>query len=473
MTQIQRLIDQVIDRVNVNLREPPFDAGPYVRNLIPLNQFSRFYAFYGLTSYHPIRFKFHKSSLAGSYFLGKCSVDHSILYKSDIRGDELKVQGQTFKCCNLQIPIHEDEEIRIKDSFLIKSLVHSNSHDLENPEEFMIRNTIAMHYANIHGAPTRGCFIGPFGTIDLTTFHNCLVGTYSYVQTGELNHHRIPDGQIWIRSTDAFNFLYRFPPEVLKRYIHVEPGSMPTGLFMEFMENRERDFEAAFYTLHTIPPIPVPLGATLNRYAVVRGKTVLSENVLVAQRAYLEDAWLGKGSNVQENCYIIRSRLDGYNVTAHGGKVMDAHIHPNTFVGFNAFLHGTPEFPLTVGSDCIVMPHTIVDLEEPVTVPPGHLVWGCIRNGKDLETHSIALDELSKRSGEVRVGDMVFQGSGAMFVSAFRHRVEHILESNGAMYDGENNRGHAQKGSRISFNIIQPYPEGDLLGLYPSMEIRP
>ena len=471
--RIQDLIGQIVDRVNVNLREPPFDVGPYVCNLIPLNQFSRFYAFYGLTFYHPVRFRFHRSSLAGSYFLGKCSIDHSILYKSDIRGDELKTKGETFKCGEMVIPIHEDEEIHIRDSFLIKSLVHSNSHDPENPEEFLIRNTVSMHYANIHGAPVRGCFLGPFATVDLTNLHNCVVGTYSYVQAGELTHHHVGDGQIWIRSADAFNFLYKFPPGLLKRYIHVEQGSMPTGMFMEFMEAREGDFESAFHTLHTIPPIHVPLGAALSRYSVVRGKTTLSENVLIAQRAYLDDAWLGKGSNVQENCYVIRSRLEGNNVTAHGGKIVDAHVHQNVFVGFNAFLHGTPESPLTVGEECIVMPHTIVDLEEPVEIPPAHLVWGYVRNRSDLETHSIALDKLSRCEGEVRLGEMVFQGSGAKFVDAFRHRIEHILESNGARYDGERNRGHAQKGSRISFNLIQPYPEGDLMGMYPNIEICP
>ena len=473
MMRIQELIGQIIDRVNVNLREPPFDVEPYVSNLISLNQFTRFYAFYGMSSFHPIRFRFHRSSLAGSYFLGKCSVDHSILYKSDIRGDELKTKGHIFKCGDMRIPVREDEEIRIKDSFLIKSLVHSNSHDPENPEEFLIRNTVSMHYANIHGAPAKGCFIGPFGTADLTTLNNCVLGTYSYVQAGELTHHHVADGQIWVRSPDAFNFLYRFPPDVLKRYIHIIPGSMPTGLFMEFMENRERDFESAFHTLNTIPLIHIPLGAALSRYAVVRGKTTLSENVLVAQRAYLEDAWLGRGSNAQENCYIIRSRLEGNNVTAHGGKVIDAHIHKNVFMGFNAFLHGTPGSPLTVGEDCIVMPHTIIDLDEPLAVPPAHLVWGYIRNREDLDRHSIALDKLSQCNGEIRVGEMAFQGSGAAFVDAFKHRVEHILESNGAKFDGECNRGHAQKGQCISFNIIQPYPDGNLMGLYPTIEICP
>jgi hypothetical protein len=68
---------------------------------------------------------------------------------------------------------------------------------------------------------------------------------------------------------------------------------------------------------------------------------------------------------------------------------------------------------------------------------------------------------------------MVFRGSGAAFVKAFRHRIEHILEANGAFCDGDQGLGHAQKGQNISYNIIQPYPEGRLKGLYPTIEIKP
>lgn len=90
MKQIESLIDRVIRRVNVNLREPAFDAGPYMRTVVPLPQFLKFYAFCGLTRHLPLHFRFTRSSLAGSYFLGKCLVDSSVLYKSDIRSDELK-----------------------------------------------------------------------------------------------------------------------------------------------------------------------------------------------------------------------------------------------------------------------------------------------------------------------------------------------------------------------------------------------
>ncbi len=58
-------------------------------------------------------------------------------------------------------------------------------------------------------------------------------------------------------------------------------------------------------------------------------------------------------------------------------------------------------------------------------------------------------------------------------MAAFQHRIDHILEANGAFFDGTRNRGHAQKNQNISFNTIQPYPDGDLQGLYPTIIIQP
>lgn len=473
MKELEKLADRIIDRVNINLREPAFDVGPYVRGVIPWYQFSRFYAFYGLSSHHRLHFHFNRSSLAGSYFLGKCVVDYSVLYKSDIRGDELKCSGDLFRSEGLDIPLHDDEVIRIKDSFLIKNLVHNNSHDPESPEEFRIQNTVSMHYANIHGAPVEGSFLGAFATIDLTTVHDCVVRPFAYVQVGELSHSSIEAGQIWIRSEHCFDFGYRFPQEVLERYICHEPGQVPTGVFMTFVEQRKTDFEQVFNVVASKPAISVPRGASLSRYAVVKGTTRISENVLVAQRAYLEDAYLGPGSNAQENCYVIQSHLEGKNIMAHGSKVMHVWLGEQVFVGFNAFVRAKQDCELRIGEGSIVMPHTIIDLEEPVEVPPEHLVWGYIRSRSDLAEHSLPLETLARSSREIRVGGMRFQGSGAEFVKAFQHRIEHILEANGAYYDGVRNHGHAQRGQNISFNIIQPYPEGSLEGLYPMMDIRP
>jgi hypothetical protein len=160
-------------------------------------------------------------------------------------------------------------------------------------------------------------------------------------------------------------------------------------------------------------------------------------------------------------------------VTAHGAKIIEADMGKNIFVGFNCFLRGRVNSRLTIGDGSIVMPHTIIDITKPLTIPPGHLVWGLITNRKELETNSMALKDFSKiKDGQIK-GNMSFEGSGAGFVTAFRDRIHHILEANGAFFDGKKNRGHAQKNQNISFNTIQPYPDGELQGLYPAIVIQP
>ncbi|MBR9982276.1 MAG: transferase [Desulfatitalea sp.] len=473
MERLHELLERVIQRVNVNLREPLFDVGPYVRGLIPWQQLVKFYAFYGITPYHPLNFHFSRSNLSGSYFLGKCHVSDSILYKSDIRGDELKRKGDIFKYEEFEIPLHEDETIRIKDSFLIKTLVHSNSHDPETLEDFIIQNTVSTHYANIHGSDVEGCFMGPFSTVDLTTLHDCVIGAYVYVQAGELTHRQLPAGTVWVRNGNHFDFAYRHDPEVLKRYIRFDSGKPPEGIFMDFVEQRKEDFQRIFDVVNLESPFSIPEGASLNRYAVIRPKTQIGNNVLVAQRAYIENSWMGNGANAQENCYILHSRLNGHNVTAHGAKIIHAELGEKVFVGFNSFLQGTSEHRLSIGAGSIVMPHTIVDLAGPVAIPGDHLVWGFIRNQADVATNSAPLSELAAVSGPFQRGAMRFSGDGKMFVEGFQHRIEHILEANGAYCDGACQRGHAQQSQSISFNLIQPYPEGELKGLYPTIDILP
>jgi hypothetical protein len=91
MNQLEKLFDRIIGKVKISLRESNFDAKEYLKYLqdyIPLRQLVKFYAFYGVTARHPFNFHFNRSNLAGSYFLGNCTVDNAILYKSDIRGDE-------------------------------------------------------------------------------------------------------------------------------------------------------------------------------------------------------------------------------------------------------------------------------------------------------------------------------------------------------------------------------------------------
>ncbi len=473
MKELFKLFDRIIQRVNINLREMAFDATPYVSQLIRLEHMLKFYAFYGITPNHPLSLEFQHSSLAGSYFLGKCRTTNSILYKSDIRGDELKKKGDVLRYQDFEIHMTKDEMIDIEDSILIKTLVHNYSHDPETIEKFFIHNTVSTQYANIHGSPSEGCFVGPFATVDLTTQTDCVIGAYSYIQAGEISHLNIDPGTIWVRGGEKFNFLYRHPAEALRRYIHFEAGQAPKGIFMEFVEARKHEFQRIFDVVHIEPSVPVPNTASLDRYAVVRPKTRINENVLVSQRAYLQNAWMGKGANAQENCYIINSRLEGYNVTAHGAKIIDADLGENVFVGFNSFLHGKPECRLNIGRDSVIMPHTIIDTDRPLAVPAGRLVWGLITDEASFEANSMSLEAFSRIERPFCQGDMCFEGKGAAFVKAFKDRIHHILEANGAFFDGEKNKGHAQKNQNISFNTIQPYPKGKLEGLYPTILIKP
>jgi carbonic anhydrase/acetyltransferase-like protein (isoleucine patch superfamily) len=476
MNQLEKLFDRITGRVNISLREINFDAAGYLKYLqdyIPLRQLVKFYAFYGVTARHPFNFHFSRSNLAGSYFLGNCQVDNSILYKSDIRGDELKSKGDTINYHGVDFTLDLDEKIRIQDSILIKTLVHNCSNDPANPELFLIKNAASTPYANIHGSSVEGCFLGPFATADLTRLHGCILGTYAYVQAGELWKQQISNGRIWIRNNDNFEFSYAFSPKVLDRYIHFKIGQQPTGIFIDFIRKRKEEFQRIFDAVHLKTPAMVPKSASLSRYAVVRPSTHIGENVLVAQRAYLENAFLGNGANAQENCYIINSRLDGKNVTAHGAKLVHTRLAKNVFVGFNAFLRGTADCQLNISKGSIVMPHTIIDLRQPVTIPPDHLVWGYIQKPNDLKDHTLSLKKLAAVRRQRIIKNMKFRGDGAAFVRTFRHRIQHILEANGAYFDGKKNRGHAQQEQNISFNIIQAYPMGPKKGLFPTLDIQP
>ena len=472
MNALEKLLSRITQRVNINLRELRYDASPYLEGLIPDTQLVKFHGFYGITPHHPLDYHFKNCSLAGSYFLGKCRAVNSILYKSDIRGDELKKKGDLFWFKQFEIPLTRDESIQIENSFLIKTLVHSHSHDPETLERFTIGNTVSAHYANIHGSPTDGSFLGPFATIDRTTMNDCVVGAFAYIKTGEISHLKIDPGTVWIRNPGRFNFLYRYPPEKLHSYIHFNPGDRPRGAFMDFVEACKKDFQDLFNRVDIIPSVPIPPNASLDRFAVIKPRTHIGENVLVAQRAYLQNAWLGLGTNVQENGCVIDSHLEGYNVVAHGAKVIETDLGRNAFVGYNSFLRGRRGSRLTIHGENIILPHTIIDSRGPISIPPGLLVWGLITSQADLETNSIALDALSKIRSGFSKGHMTFEGDGAAFAGELRNRILHTLAVNGAFYDGSNDKGHAQKNQKISFNTIQPYTGGNRAGIYPTIIIR-
>ncbi len=470
MDQLKQLNERIIRRVNVNLSEFDFNTEDFVTNALDYDKMLKFYAFYGITSQHPIYFHFRNSNIAGSYFLGKCHASRSAIYKSDIRGDELKRKGDNVRYVK-NVPLVEDEVITIKDSLLYKTLVHSNSHNLESPEEFGIKNTISAHYVNIHGSTLEGCFLGPFATVDLMNLHSCIVGEFSYVQAGELFHRKINPGTIWIRSPN-FEFKYKFKKEILANYVGVNSAHQPRGVIYDFVSKLDSDYEKLFDVVN-LEPIKVPDSSAVNRYAVVKGKIQIGENVLVSQRAFLDNAVMGDGSNAQENTYIINSTLEGNCITAHGGKIIHSNIGLDSFVGFNSFLNGKPEARITIGEGCVVMPHTIIDPSAAIIIPDEHLIWGFIGSQDDIKDHTIALDDLAEVRDQLKIGKMVFNGKGSVFIDAFKRRIGQILLANGALFKDEENRGHAQDDQNISFNTIQPYRTGERKGLYPSIRINP
>ena len=470
MSQLQRLSNRIISRVNANLQEFEFDTEPFVNSALDHEKMLEFYAFYGITSHHPIYFHFKNSNIAGSYFLGKCHVGRSAIYKSDVRGDELKRKGDCIKSAK-NIPLVEDEMISILDSLLYKTLVHSNSHNPESPEAFIIRNTISGHYANIHGSTLEGCFLGPFATVDLMNLHSCIVGEFSYVQVGELFHRKIDPGTVWIKSPH-FEFKYKFKNSILENFVGVNDAHQPRGVIYDFVRSRDQEFERLFEVMH-LEPFKAPDSSAINRYAVIKGKTRIGENVLVAQRSLLQNATMGDGSNAQENSYIINSVLEGNCITAHGGKIIHADIGQECFVGFNSFLNGGPDARIQIGEGCIVMPHTIISPSMPIQIPSEHLVWGYIQSPEDLATHTISLDALAEVRESLTIGKMTFSGKGSVFIGSFKDRLKKILSDNGALYKNEENRGHAQDDQNISYNIIQPYRTGERKGLYPSIRIKP
>ena len=238
MNQLKQLNDRIISRVNANLNELSFDTEKFVSKTLDYDKMLKFYAFYGITSHHPIYFDFKNSNIAGSYFLGKCHVGRSAIYKSDIRGDELKRKGDNIECSK-NIPLVKDEIITIRDSLLYKTLVHSHSHNPESPEEFSIRNTISAHYSNIHGSTIVGCFLGAFATVDLMNLHACVIGEFSYIQAGELFHKKIEPGTVWVKNSD-FNLKYRFEKDTLNNYVGVNASYQPKGILYDFVKEREK-----------------------------------------------------------------------------------------------------------------------------------------------------------------------------------------------------------------------------------------
>ncbi|NCC26238.1 MAG: transferase, partial [Deltaproteobacteria bacterium] len=322
MKALERLVEHIANRVAINLRNRPVSVRACIKESLPLDHRALYYAFYALSANHPVHLEFQHSNLAGSYFLGKCEVERSVLYKTDVRGDELKHKGDIVKLEQGEVQLYTDEVIAIRHSALVKTLVHNHTHDPENLERFDIVNTLALHYANIHGSPVVGCFLGPFATVDLSVCHHCVIGEFGYVQTPDLSNMNVEPGRIWIKYPGLFEFNYVHDPKKLAPYISLDKNSKPHGILMDFFEDRKEDFVPIYSSVQPELDIDIPKNAFVSPYAVIKGNCSIGEKVLVAQRAYIENSTLGPGANAQEHCYIINSVYEGDNITAHGGKVI-------------------------------------------------------------------------------------------------------------------------------------------------------
>ena len=469
MKQFFLLVERIINRVNASLREHNFSVDAYINAVNDPRKMLEYYAAYAVTSKHPLRLQFKESNIAGSYFLGKCYVHDSVVYKSDLRGDELKRKGDLVTW-DKQLPLTEDESILIRNSFLFRTLIHSHSHNIAMPEEMFVRNSVAAHYSNIHGSTLEGCYLGIFATVDQMSLQSCVIGDFSYLQMGELFHRVIDPGTVWIER-NGFSFHYTLPPEILRRYVAFDDNHRPCGILFDFVDSKKHDFDR-IYDSGKLGKLRIPASSAVNRFSLIKGKTKIGENVLVSQRAYLDNADMGYGSNAQENTFIVHSKLSGHDITAHGAKIIHSQVGENVFVAFNSFLNGKPEAPISIGTGCIIMPHTIIDSKEAIVIPENHLVWGFIGSRQDMASHSVALDVLSASQG-LEIGGMIFSGDGKLFVDGFRATTHHILEDNGAFYSKGKNRGHAQNHQSSAINIIQPYRIGPRRGLYPAISIEP
>ncbi|MCK7505453.1 MAG: hypothetical protein MZV70_16140 [Desulfobacterales bacterium] len=121
------------------------------------------------------------------------------------------------------------------------------------------------------------------------------------------------------------------------------------------------------------------------------------------------------------------------------------------------------------------MPHTIIDLKEPVSIPPDHLVWGFVTSPDDLRLHSISLADSRRPSPRMNT-------IGTMEFCRLRRQVRRGVSASGSTISWKptapistagRTRATPRKGQNIAYNIIQPYPMGAQKGIYPTIDIQP
>jgi len=463
---LEELFERIQARVRAEVKGVVFELGDLFESDMVRPAHHR-PAVYARTADHTQALRLSGVSAGGSYLLGRLDLSSSIVIDSHLRGDELKDEGESLGGSEGAVAA-SGETLVVRDSFLDRVLVHSASHDPDNLLLFTIEAAAAMPYAIIHGSPVMGVFLGALSTLDMTVARASSVGVFSYVQAGRIEGEVVPPGRVWIRSGEDFEFVYDFAPAVLSRYIRHEPDEEPAGRLIRVI--RAHDDPAGGMSGQGYCSIGP--GGSVHPLSVVRGLCRVGENAFVSQGAHLEDAELGPGANAQENSHVVASTLAGYDITAHGAKIIRAKLGERVFVGFNALVRGGPNRLVTVGPGAIIMPHTLIDASEPLTIPGGRLVWGHIRNAADLAENSLPLEDLARLDGVLTRPGLTFRGSGRAFVQVFTNRIEHILEANGAFFDGVKGRGHAQRTRDIAFHILQPHHSGPQAGLLPRIRIE-
>ena len=59
MKRLQRILENIISRVNINLRHSGMDVAPYVYGAVPAERYAGLYAYYAITTEQPLYYDLH------------------------------------------------------------------------------------------------------------------------------------------------------------------------------------------------------------------------------------------------------------------------------------------------------------------------------------------------------------------------------------------------------------------------------
>jgi hypothetical protein len=172
----------------------------------------------------------------------------------------------------------------------------------------------------------------------------------------------------------------------LANYIYFTRGKPPQGLFIDFVEDRKEAFQRVFEAVNIEPSVSVPQSASLDRFAVIKPKTHISDNVLVAQRAYPAKRLDGKRR--QRPGKLLHHQLPSGGVQCHRPRCQNHRSRSGTkcLRGIQQLSPRPAGLPADHRKESVIMPHTIIDIKKPLSIPAGTLVWGLIMDETDLET---------------------------------------------------------------------------------------